>query len=57
MDVLAARRDYEDDFAALGGETKIGCSNGQRLLDRAFDTFSGWQWIRRQERIIESVAK
>ena len=57
MDVLGARRDYEDDFAALGGETKIGCSNGQRLLDRAFDTFSGWQWIRRQERIIESVAK
>ena len=43
MDALGERRDYGDDFAALGGETKIECPDGQRLLDRAFDTFSGWQ--------------
>ena len=32
----------EDNLAALGGETKIGCPNDQRLLDRAFGAFSGW---------------
>ena len=37
------REATEDNLAALRGETKIGSPNGQRLLDRAFGAFSGWQ--------------
>ena len=43
MGALGQGETRGDDYAALGGETKIGCSNGQRLLDRAFGAFSGGQ--------------
>ena len=45
----------EDNFAALGGETKIGCPDGQRLLDGAFGAFSGWQWVTLQESGVEKI--
>ena len=31
----------EDNLAALGGETKIGCSNGQWLLERSVHPLAG----------------
>ena len=33
----------------------ISGSNGQWPLDRAFDIFSNWQWIRPRERIVEGI--